>query len=45
MTQSLERDSGHKPETIELVVRNIERIAEDCIALMLEKSGGGPLPD
>ena len=36
--------TGTSADPIDVVVRNVEPIADDCIALVLERSGGGDLP-
>jgi ferredoxin-NADP reductase len=44
MTQLLHREDENATETIKLTVCTAERIAEDCISLVFEKTGGGELP-
>lgn len=36
--------SSTAADSIDVVVRDVERIAEDCIALLLERADGGELP-
>jgi ferredoxin-NADP reductase len=44
MTQPLPRESAQTEDGIDLVVGDVERIADDCIALVLEKADAGALP-
>ena len=44
MTQLLQRGTEHTAETIELTVRSVEQVADDCISLVFEEAGGGELP-
>lgn len=43
MTQLLHRERENATESIDLTVRSVERIADDCISLVLERTGGGEL--
>lgn len=45
MTQLLHRESASAIDTIELTVREVASVAEDCITLVLGKPDDGDLPD
>lgn len=45
MTQLLHRNSATATDTIELTVREVATVADDCVVLVLERPDGGELPD